>query len=189
MAGSRADILEHNGYLLAFSLSRRYIAGMMELFAWIERTSLSVSMREDYSAYFVAQILHAWGMAFLVGGGLVLSLRVLGVASDAPLERFVVVYPVMRVGLALAIPSGSMLLLGYPAKALTNWVFALKFACLGGAAVLAWGLRRKLLVSAVDGLLPPSRTRWMAAVAMLLWIAGVCCGKLLLYTNRMLLAS
>lgn len=110
---------------------------MMRVFAWIERTPLSVSVREDFSAYFVALILHAWGMAFFVGGGLVLSLRVLGVARDAPLERFVVVYPIMRVGLTLAIPSGIMLLLGYPAKALTSWVFALKFICLGGAAVLA----------------------------------------------------
>jgi hypothetical protein len=162
---------------------------MMEFLAWIERTPLSVSMREDYYAYFVALILHAWGMAFLVGGGMVLSLRVLGVAADAPLQRFVVVYPVMRVGLALAIPSGVMLLLGYPAKALTNWVFALKFACLGSAALLAWGLRAELLVPAAPGLPASSRARQMAAIAMLLWIAGVCCGKLLLYTNRMLLAS
>lgn len=43
---------------------------MMDALAWIEQTRLSVWVREDFYAYFVLLILHAWGMAFLVGGGL-----------------------------------------------------------------------------------------------------------------------
>jgi len=162
---------------------------VLAAFAWIEQTRPSLFMREDFSAYFIVLIFHAWGMAFLVGGGMAVSLRVLGVAAASPLERFAGFYPVMRVGAALAIPSRIALLVGYPAKALTNWVFALKFVCLGGAAWLVWRMRVELfpLVEAARAL--PARARWMAGIALLLWVAGVCCGKLLLYTSHMLTVS
>jgi hypothetical protein len=42
---------------------------MIDALAWIEQTRLSVFVREDFYAYFVLLIFHAWGMAFLVGGG------------------------------------------------------------------------------------------------------------------------
>jgi hypothetical protein len=84
-------------------------------------------VREDLSAYFVLLILDAWAMALLVGGGLVVAVRLLGIASGASLERFGKLFPFIRVGAVMAIVSGVGLLAGYPAKALTNWVFALKF--------------------------------------------------------------
>ena len=143
-------------------------------------------VREDFYAYFVLLIFHAWGMAFLVGGGVAISLRVLGVASGTRLERFRGFIPVMWLGAVLAIVSGIGLLAGYPAKALTNWIFALKFACLLGAAWLVWRIARTVLPSGDP--IPP-RGRWMAAAALALWLGGVASGKLLLYTNTMLLTT
>lgn len=161
----------------------------MDAFRWIQETPLSVYMREDLYGYFIALIFHAWGMALLVGGGMAVSLRVLGVAAGARLERFAALVPVMWIGAALAIPSGLMLLIGYPAKALTNWVFALKFACLIGAALLVWRMAHDFFPAAARGEALPPRARWMAAAALLLWAGGVACGKLLLYTNHMLLVD
>lgn len=161
----------------------------MDAFSWIEQTRLSVFVREDFYAYFVLLIVHAWGMAFLVGGGVAVSLRVLGVASGARLERFRGFFPVMGIGAAMAVVSGLGLLAGYPAKALTNWVFALKFACLGGAALLVWRMAKDLFPLAERGESLPARARWMAATALALWLAGVACGKLLLYTNSILLTT
>src|SRR6187551_1788101 len=116
---------------------------MMDAFAWIEQTRLSVFVREDFYAYFVLLIFHAWGMAFLVGGGVAVCLRTLGVASGARLERFRGFFPVMWIGAVMAIISGLGLLAGYPAKALTNWIFALKFACLISAALLMRQIARE----------------------------------------------
>jgi len=158
----------------------------MDALAWIEQTRLSVFVREDLYAYFVLLIFHAWGMAFLVGGGIAVSLRVLGVASGTRLERFRGFFPVMWIGAAMAIVSGLGLLAGYPAKALTNWVFALKFACLIGAAWLVWRLAREVLPASNP---VPPRGRWMAAAALALWLGAVASGKLLLYTNQMLLTT
>jgi hypothetical protein len=162
---------------------------MNELFAAIEHTGASTWMREGPYAYFVALIFHAWGMALLVGGGIVISLRVLGVARDAPLQKFCGFFPVMWLGAALAVPSGVLLLAAYPAKALTNPVFALKLICLVAAAVLVRRLARHAFAAAArDEALPP-RSRATAAAALLLWLAVVATGKLLLYTYSVLQVS
>jgi hypothetical protein len=162
---------------------------MIAVFAWIEQTPLSVFVREDFYAYFVLLIVHAWGMAFLVGGGVAIALRVLGVASGARLERFAAFVPVMWVGAAMAVVSGLGLLSGYPAKALTNWIFALKFACLIGAALLVRRLRREAFPLAAEGAPVPPSARWTAAASLALWLGGVASGKLLLYTNHILFAA
>ena len=158
----------------------------MDALAWIEQTRLSVFVREDFYAYFVLLIVHAWGMAFLVGGGIAISLRVLGVASGTRLERFRGFIPVMWLGAVLAIVSGLGLLAGYPAKALTNWIFALKLACLISAALLVRKMGREVIAA---GEPIPARGRWLAAAALALWFGGVASGKLLLYTNHMLLTT
>jgi hypothetical protein len=149
---------------------------MIAALAWIEQTRFSLFMREDFYAYFVALIGHAWGMALLVGGGLALCLRVLGVGRNSELAAWRKVLPVMKWGAMLAAVSGVALLAGYPAKALTNWVFALKFACLIGAA---W-----LTVQALRG----DGHKRQAALALALWLGGVAAGKLLLYTYHALMA-
>jgi hypothetical protein len=161
----------------------------MDAFAWMEQTRLSVFMREDFYAYFVVLIFHAWGMAFLVGGGLAFSLRVMGVASGARLESFAGFFPYMKFGAAMAVVSGLGLLAGYPAKALTNWVFALKFLCLGSAALLVWLMAKQFFPLAVRDEPLPARAKWMGAACFTLWLAGMACGKLLLYTNWILLTS
>ena len=162
---------------------------MMDAFAWMEHTRLSLFVREDFYAYFVLLIFHAWGMAFLVGGGVVVSLRTLGVASGTRLERFRGFFPVMWIGAVMAIISGLGLLAGYPAKALTNWIFALKFACLLSAALLVRQIAREAFPLAAAGQPIPSKAKWLAAAALALWFAGVACGKLLLYTNHILLTT
>lgn len=161
----------------------------MDVFRWIEQTPLSAFVREDLYAYFVLLILHAWGMAFLIGSATAVSLRVLGVGRQARLERFAVFFPVMKIGAVLAIVSGLGLLAGYPAKALTNWVFALKLASFIIAGLLVGRLARDIFPRAARNAPLPARAKWMAAAALLLWYAGVACGKLLLYTNKMLLVS
>lgn len=162
---------------------------MIDALTWIEQTRLSVFVREDFYAYFVLLIFHAWGMAFLVGGGIAIALRVLGVASGARLERFTGFIPFMWFGAAMALVSGLGLLAGYPAKALTNWIFGLKFVCLISAALLVRRLRREAFPLAARGQAIPASARWTAAASLALWLGGVASGKLLLYTNHLLFAA
>jgi hypothetical protein len=160
---------------------------MIELFAAIEQTPFSIFMREDFYAYFIALIFHSIGMALLIGGGILLSLRFMGLAAAAKLERFAGFFPVMWVGAGLAIVSGLALLAAYPAKALTNPVFGLKFACLIAASVILWRIERRYFTADAQPL--PQSARILAAIALALWLGGVVFGKLLLHTSTMLMVS
>jgi len=162
---------------------------MDPVFAAIEQTPFSVWMREDLYAYFIALIFHSLGMALLVGGGVVVSLAAMGLVGSAKLERFRGFFPVMWFGAVLAIVSGVALLIGYPAKALTNPVFALKFACLIGAALLMRVMARKLFPVVERGEAAPAWGRRVAVAALVLWLSGVAAGKLLLHTYTILMVS
>ena len=154
---------------------------MRTVFAAIEQWPLSVWMREDPYAYFIALILHAWGMALLAGAGIAISLRGLGVARAAAIAGFRGFVPLMWLGAGLAGMSGLLLLAAYPAKALTNPVFAVKFASLITAAFLLRALLRPEVT--------PSTPRLLAAIALVLWLCGVAAGKLLLHTYTVLTVS
>jgi uncharacterized membrane protein len=152
----------------------------MDFIRWVESTRLSIWASESAVAYFGLLVCHVWGMAFLVGGGITVSLRVFGVAAAVPLDRFARFVPVAWVGGVLAVLSGVGLLIAYPAKTLTNWVFFLKLTCLVGAALL---LRRMVRSETL-----PARAKAMAVVALLLWVGVLVCGKLLPYTYVMLMS-
>jgi len=162
---------------------------MTEIFAAIEQTPLSIWMREDFYAYFIALIFHSIGMALLVGGGVLVSLRYMGFAATARLDRFAGFFPVMWAGAALAFLSGLALLAAYPAKALTNPVFGLKFAALAGATIILWRTARHIQSVRDSGSQLSSSTRWLACVALMLWLCVVVFGKLLLHTASVLMVS
>jgi hypothetical protein len=162
---------------------------MDPIFASIEQSPFSIWMREDLYAYFIALIFHSLGMALLIGAGAAVSLRVMGLAGGASLAKFRGFFPVMWVGALLAIPSGVALLIGYPAKALTNPIFALKFACLLGATLLVREMARRLFPLAERGEAAPSWARWLGAGALALWLGGIAAGKLLLHTYSILMVS
>jgi hypothetical protein len=162
---------------------------MMAIFAWIEQTPLSIWIREDLYAFFVILIFHSLGMGFLVGAGMAVCLRVLGVAKGAPLEKFRGFFPVMWIALAVSIVSGLLLLAGYPAKALTNPVFAVKFTCLIAAALLMRAMARRLFPIAARGEALPDWSRPVAGIALLLWAGAVTAGKFLPYTHHILMVS
>lgn len=162
---------------------------MIEIFAWVEQTPLSIWVREDLYAFFYILIGHAIGMAFLVGGGVAVFLGMLGMPNGAPLHKFRGFFPVMQIGLVLAVISGLFLLVGYPAKALTNPVFALKFTFLIAAAVLMWRMQRVLFPLAERGEPLPDWRRPLAILGLVLWAGGVASGKFLPYTHHILLVS
>lgn len=164
-------------------------ASFTQLFTAIEQSSPSVWMREETDPYFVALIFHAWGMALLVGGGLVVCLAVLGLARSSALHRFAGFFVVMKIGAVFAVLSGFGLLLGYPAKALTNPVFVVKLVFLVIATLCMRWLARHAFAAAAQGLPLPPASRRVAVLALLFWWGVVAGGKLLLYTNSVLMVS
>ncbi len=161
----------------------------MEAFAVLERTAASVFVRESLWLFPAALVAHALGMAAVVGPGLAVALRILGVARAVPLAPFARLSPVMQAGLALATVSGLALLLAYPAKALTNPVFYLKLALLAAAGALTWLFARRLLRASDADAPPAGWARPAALLAIALWAGAITAGRLLAYTHTVLLVS
>ena len=156
---------------------------MMEVFGWIEGTPVSIWVRESMWAFPFWLILHAIGMAFLAGGVLLLGLRRAGVSQVGPLSDFAQFSRVMWAGFWVSAVSGVFLLLAYPAKALTNPVFGLKFVLLACSVLL---LRAALRVPEEQA--PRWQARGLAIAAMLAVAGAIFAGRFLAYTHKILLA-
>lgn len=165
----------------------------MNILAGLEQTALSVWLRESPTIWGFPFILflHTLGLGIVAGLGVALNLWALGWAERypaAPLQR---AFPVASAGFALALVSGLLLLAAYPTKALTDPVFYLKLALIGGAlAQLGWLRRRLFDTPFADRAVRPSRSmRLFAGVALALWAGAVLTGRLLAYTYNYLTAA
>ena len=127
-------------------------------------------------------------MALVVGINVAVSLRLLTTNSPTTLPGFDKLYPLHWLGTGFIFISGVALLLAYPAKALTNPVFYLKFASLVTALTIAFKIQKRLQRDSSKIKHSPS-TKSLAAFALLLWIVTIFTGRFLAYTNSVLLAS
>ena len=156
----------------------------MEFLAWFENTGLSTWVRESPPVFPTILVMHAIGMGTLVGANVVVGLRAIGIARAIELSALARFVPLVWIGFIACLVSGLLLLAGYPAKALTNPVFYLKFALIGAAFALWRHLRRVMDAGEVVGALP------MAGVGLLLlWAGVITAGRFLAYTHTVLLAS
>ncbi len=157
----------------------------MDWIVAVQNSPFSVWIRESSWAIFTWLILHTLAMGFLVGTGLAIDARVLGVARRIPLPALARVLPVIGWALALAIVSGVLLVIGYPAKALTNPFFYVKLTALSAALLITLQFERRLFRS--GRIEAPGWAKVAAAVSILLWVAGVTLGRFLAYTHKILL--
>jgi hypothetical protein len=156
----------------------------MELLAWFENTGLSTWVRESPPVFPTILVIHAIGMGTLVGANVVVGLRAIGIARSIELSTLARFAPLVWIGFIACLVSGLLLLAGYPAKALTNPVFYLKFAFIGAAFALWRRMRRTMDSGEVVGTLP------LAGVGLLLlWAGVITAGRFLAYTHTVLLAS
>jgi len=162
----------------------------MDFLLWLEETAFSTWMRESGPAFFSTLTLHAVGMGFVVGVHVATNLRILGVAPGIPLSLMRRFFPVLWIGLVVVSVSGVLLLVAYPAKALTNPLFYLKLTSVLAALVITRSLANGVLKDSAHDAGPiPGKARVLAALSLLLWAGVVTSGRLLAYTYNILMAS
>lgn len=124
-------------------------------------------------------------MAFLVGVHFALDLRVLGFAPNIPVHLITRFYPLMWVSFVVALVSGLMLLLAYPAKGLTNAVFYLKMLLIAAAFVVG-----KLLTNKVKQQTEiVTQDKMLALLSIGIWVSIIVAGRFLAYTYTILLTT
>src|SRR5690349_24667613 len=104
---------------------------MFEYTAWLERTALSVWIREgSLWAFPIILILHTVGLAFLVGANVALDVRMLGFARGIPLETLLPCFRAMWLGFWVNAACCVLLLITSPTRALTTALFYATLALL-----------------------------------------------------------
>lgn len=156
----------------------------MQLLAWLETSGFGTWVRESPSvfAYPTILFLHTVGLGFLVGTNLVVDLRLLGFAADAPLAPLERLFPVMWIGFWINAISGTALLIADATTKFTNPVFFIKMGCVALSVINMILIRRKVLRSpaAKSGAVQPVG-KLLAITSMLLWAAAITAGRLMAY--------
>lgn len=161
-------------------------------FAWIEESALSVWLRESPSlwAFPFVLILHTVGMGFLVGTNVAMDLRILGFAPRIPLSLIGKVFPVMWFGFVVNVISGTLLLIAYPTKALTNPLFYVKLFLIAVGLAQTWFLRNRVLRDPHVDIEPVvTKGRMVAGTSLVIWTGAVTAGRFLAYTYRHLMVG
>ena len=162
----------------------------MDYLLWLEDTPFSIWIRESGPAFFGSLILHSVAMGFVVGVHVAMNLRILGMAPGIPLSLTRRFFPVFWVGLVFVSLSGVLLLIAYPAKALTNPVFYLKLSAIVTALFITRSLAKGVLQDpSYDAERAPRKARVLATVSIFLWAGAVTSGRFLAYTYKILMAS
>lgn len=162
---------------------------MDAFFLWVEESALARFILETNSVFVFPAILvlHAIGMALLVGTHLAIGLRILGVAPRVPLSAMVPFVRFAWVGLGINVFSGILLLIAYPTKALTNPLFYFKMASIVAALTVFVAIRNSVFAG-VPQFDAGIRDKRLAAALLLLWASTIAAGRFLAYTYTRLTA-
>jgi hypothetical protein len=155
--------------------------------AVIEHSDLSEAIRgSDSLLAFPAIItLHAIGMGFLAGGSAAIDLRILGLARGISLKAMVGLLPLLWLAFALNAISGTLLLIAYPTKALTNPWFYVKLGLIALGVGLVYRIGATVLRAPDADKKPASRNaRALALASLATWVALIFAGRFLAYTHR-----
>jgi hypothetical protein len=157
----------------------------------VEQTPLSVWMRESPSllAFPFVLYLHTLGLAMLAGLSVGLDCWVLAARTWPQRLSLAGLYRAMWLGFGINAVSGLVLLIAYPAKALTNWVFFAKLLLIVGAVIVLERMRSDAAIALTADGTVSARTRGLAVISLVLWTGTILAGRLLAYTHSILLVS
>ena len=158
---------------------------MSSAFSSIEQSALGVALRDSPWLFTSAGIVHLVGVVILVGGIIVLDIRLLGLSRALPARKLAAhVLPWAAASLLLIVPSGLTMFVAFAGELIASPVFALKMclilAALTNAAVLHAGVLRGAALWDIDAT-PPLAARAAAAASLAFWLSVVVCGRLLAY--------
>ena len=157
---------------------------MMDFFIWLEHTPIANAIRETRWMYATFETSHYIGLALLVGGIMLIDLRVLGFARTLPLKSMIGLLPFVWVGFLINVLSGSMLFIYGATSFGYNHAFWLKmtFIVLAGLNALAFDISvRRSRADWVGADLPPTYVKAFATLSFVLWLCVVTTGRWMAY--------
>jgi hypothetical protein len=156
----------------------------MDILVWLENTFIANAIRTIPWLYPTFETGHYIGLSLLVGGIMLIDLRVLGFARALPLKSMIGLLPFVWVGFAINVFTGSMLFIYGATSFGVNHAFWLKmtFVVLAGLNALAFDLSvRRSKTDWVGADLPPPYVKVFATLSFVLWLCVVTTGRWMAY--------
>ena len=155
----------------------------MNLFAWIEATSLAEWVRVSALGYPMMITLHSLGLGIMVGLSVVLSLRVIGAFKTIPATSLPQLLKVAWIGFIVNTISGFSLFAAQATSYLTNVPFIIKIVLVFVGAILTGWLQA--LANGAPSWGPtgnaPAAAKLVAVVAIVAWTGAMITGRLIAY--------
>ena len=159
---------------------------MMTLAQFLSETALHTWIVGQVWLWPVLEITHFIGLTLLIGGLLVVDLRVLGVSASTPLLATYRLLPLVLLGFGLNLISGVFFSVGDPFRYAANIGFQAKmvFVLLAGGNALYHHISiTPLLIGLEEGARTPAVAKISAAVSLLAWSAVLLLGRLIPYVG------
>ena len=156
----------------------------MEFLVWLEGTWIANAIRTIPWLYPTFETGHYIGLSLLVGGIMLIDLRVLGFASRLPLKSMIGLLPFVWIGFIINVFTGSMLFIYGATNFGTNPAFMLKmgFMVVAGLNALAFDLSvRRSGGSWVAADRPPTLVKGFATLSLVFWVCVVTTGRWMAY--------
>ena len=153
-----------------------------EVLHWIKELPLGAAVRESRWMFATGETLHFFGLCLLVGGLLIVDLRLLGFVSRVPMRAALAFLPFAIVGFLINLATGIEFFVTDPFMYWPNPAFKLKMflILLAGLNALLFTVmeHRRVLVLA-DGESAGPFTKVSAGLSLTLWLAVILLGRLL----------
>ena len=156
----------------------------MEFLVWLEGTPIANAIRTIPWLYPTFETGHYIGLSLLVGGILLIDLRVLGMARGLPLKSMIGLLPFVWAGFTINVVTGSLLFIYGATGFGTNGAFLLKmgFIVLAGLNALAFDVSVRRSGGAwVAADRPPTLVKSFATLSLVFWLCVVTTGRWMAY--------
>jgi hypothetical protein len=156
----------------------------MELLEWLESTPIANAIRTIRWLYPAFETGHYIGLSLLVGGIMLIDLRVLGFARGLPLKSMIGLLPFVWAGFVINVLTGSMLFIYGATNFGPNGAFQLKmvFIVLAGLNALAFDLAaRRSGGGWIVADRPPLHVKGFATMSLVFWLCVVTTGRWMAY--------
>jgi hypothetical protein len=157
---------------------------VLELLLWLEGTAIANAIRTSIWMYPAFESAHYVGIALLVGGIMVIDLRLLGFAQRLPIAPVMGLLPWVFAGFLINLVTGTLMFIYGATSYGTSWLFWYKMGLIlvaGGNALLF-----KLVAGRSGGAWMrsgevPVAVKAIATLSLVLWVAVTAAGRFMAY--------
>ena len=159
---------------------------MMALIHWIEGSTLNLWVLNTQWVWPVMEILHFIGLSLLLGGLLIVDLRLIGCFRKISIQAAQTLLPLAVSGFLINIVTGTVFFLGDPMRYATNVGFQLKMVLIGLAGLNTLWFIKTVRPTTLQW--PPDRVtsgpaRATGLISLALWFGVLLLGRLIPYVG------